>query len=1032
MKRKYENLLVLLRMVHTVLLVLVLSMVSSGNVYGQIEVINMIPNSLSNETTRDSEPNVSVNPFNPLLIAASAFTPDPAGSGNGPIYVSTNGGQTWALNVILPGGNRTVDITLRFGTNTNVLYGGILRYDNHNLNILRTSNFQLPTLMTILVDRPDQDQPYVEAATAMGGAGTGRDRVYVGYNDYLSVSDETATSERSLNAATAPAPAGFSQIVLEERSTCHQDGPSIRHAIHLDGTIYAVFFRWTACSTIPYTSDVVVVRDDNWASGASPFTALTGLDGNAGVRVVTGISIPWFDTLGTQRIGSSLAIAVDPRNSRTVYIAWADGTSDANYTIHIRRSTNGGSTWSGDLQTVVPATNPCLAINTHGTVAFLYQRLTGAAGSHRWETHLERSNNGWATPAVDNILADVPDQNGSYTSSNPIGDYAGMVSVGKNFYGVFSANNTPDTANFPSGITYQRNADWTVHQLRNLTNTANVNVSIDPFFFKVTGVAAADDFYVRDWTDSPTSGDTGLEPSTHPVFYTTSDVWNRRGTLPGSFPNDQPDNEPAGNGAGNIGDNWAFARIRRNALPASGSKVVTAHFLVSKLGTGSNYVDFGSADPDVTFIGPDPTVTFNAGDLGPFTTTAYHWHLDAVSSTHLCLAVEISASGDPYVAPSLVGTAPGWPTTDLRVINDNNKAQRNMGLSTTPARGVGFSDSFYVIAHNAATYPRNMVLYYEVEPEVSKRLKGARIEVIGGDTFSFRSGSKITLEKMQPGENRWIGFTFNPPEGKEDEILPVNFYEVVGNIAINGFTIAAQPSSMSRVIFDKLRLHRSVLTRLAACFEIAGAKEKVETALKLLEQKDIPVKDYIKFMQMDIRQKDKPILRLMESQKLGDPFGINAAVEALYAAVKSNDVGRIVTAHSSFLHKLDSFITMHQLSKGDIADILQNVRWQKDLYSKVPLLTQLECTDALLKISTEFIRLYGLRKIGNKHYPELISNLLKCFHQTAKALDNKKPDLDLEKNIKEMEQSLKSLRTLQKAHRDYLQKLQSLAKNRQM
>jgi hypothetical protein len=40
----------------------------------------------------------------------------------------------------------------------------------------------------------------------------------------------------------------------------------------------------------------------------------------------------------------------------------------------------------------------------------------------------------------------------------------------------------------------------------------------------------------------------------------TPDVWNRRGTLPGSFPNDQPENEAAGNGLGIVGDNFLFAR----------------------------------------------------------------------------------------------------------------------------------------------------------------------------------------------------------------------------------------------------------------------------------------------------------------------------------------------------------------------------------------------------------------------------------------------------------------------------------------
>jgi len=62
----------------------------------------MIPQSLSGETNQDSEPNIAVNPANPLQIAGSAFTPNPMGGANAPIYVSTDGGDTWSLNNIVP------------------------------------------------------------------------------------------------------------------------------------------------------------------------------------------------------------------------------------------------------------------------------------------------------------------------------------------------------------------------------------------------------------------------------------------------------------------------------------------------------------------------------------------------------------------------------------------------------------------------------------------------------------------------------------------------------------------------------------------------------------------------------------------------------------------------------------------------------------------------------------------------------------------------------------------------------------------
>src|ERR1700674_64928 len=86
----------------------------------KVLIVNMIPKSLSGEDHQDSEPSLAVNPSNPLQIAASAFTPDPSEGPRAPIYVSTDGGNTWTLNSIVPStvadGSVTGDITVAFGT----------------------------------------------------------------------------------------------------------------------------------------------------------------------------------------------------------------------------------------------------------------------------------------------------------------------------------------------------------------------------------------------------------------------------------------------------------------------------------------------------------------------------------------------------------------------------------------------------------------------------------------------------------------------------------------------------------------------------------------------------------------------------------------------------------------------------------------------------------------------------------------------------------------------------------------------------
>src|SRR5262245_60793487 len=348
-----------------------------------IRVVNVIPQSLSSETNFDSEPSVAVNPSNPQQVVVTSFTPDTAAPvTTGPYFFSTDGGATWSQNSVIPGGNATFgtkDISVRFGGSSGVLYAGILRGDSSlRLNILRKANFSGPGLMAILLDRTPEDQPWVEAVTQWD-----TDRVYVSSNDLTQrPSGFTASVDFDLDAANTAAFAATTR--LETRTSAAlpsggmQDGPSVRTAIHRSGVVYGAFFGWRTFAS-PNITDIVVSRDDNWGLSVPSFQSLTDPgDGNSGFRVATGVSVAVLGTnLGTQRIGSNLTIAVDPRNSQRVYVAWCDGlaTGASPYTLRVRRTDNGGQNWTGDLFTVTNATNPGLAVNTQGVVALLYQQL---------------------------------------------------------------------------------------------------------------------------------------------------------------------------------------------------------------------------------------------------------------------------------------------------------------------------------------------------------------------------------------------------------------------------------------------------------------------------------------------------------------------------------------------------------------------------------------------------------------------------------------------------------------------------------
>lgn len=455
----------------------------------QVLVVNMIPKSLSGESEQDSEPTIAVNPKNPLQIAASAFTPDPSRGPRAPIYISTDGGNTWTLNSIIPSsvanGSATADITVAFGSSSNILYAGILRvpapFNETRLNILRTSDFQSSTTMKVLVDRLGVDQPFVQAITRGG-----KDFVYVGDNDFNAPTGRTATIDQSLNGeVTNPS---FRKVRIESRTTPGQDGPPVRPATHADGTVYAIYHSWKSFdgTTGEGTADIVVVRDDNGGSSTQRFSDLKDpIDNKVGMRVVRGASFNFNGEKGQQRLGGDVALAVDPTNSGIIYIAYNDDQPNGIYALHLLRSTDRGQTWSPELRRLDDALNPALAINSNGKIGLLYQQLTGTGAAQQWVTKFESSVNGTSWSAI--TLSQVPANRPPKQFDPYLGDYDHLQAVGKDFYGIFSANNTPKQANFPSGVVYQRNANWNTNTLLDVDNVTPVAISIDPFFFKVTG-----------------------------------------------------------------------------------------------------------------------------------------------------------------------------------------------------------------------------------------------------------------------------------------------------------------------------------------------------------------------------------------------------------------------------------------------------------------------------------------------------------------------------------------------------------------
>jgi len=177
---------------------------------------------------------------------------------------------------------------------------------------------------------------------------------------------------------------------------------------------------------------------------------------------------------------------VHPINKNKVYLVWSDWVNDR-VSLHLKYSTDSGQSWSCNKRDIPDAKNPGLAVTAKGTVGFLYQQVVETPEGNTWMTQLERTTDDFKTTPKPLTLATFPSNCPLYKSGCDdilLGDYLHLMSVDKNFYGIFSSNNLPVLLRFPCGVKFQRRTDFNAKKLLDLQGK-KVCPSIDPFFFKV-------------------------------------------------------------------------------------------------------------------------------------------------------------------------------------------------------------------------------------------------------------------------------------------------------------------------------------------------------------------------------------------------------------------------------------------------------------------------------------------------------------------------------------------------------------------
>jgi len=264
-------------------------------------------------------------------------------------------------------------------------------------------------------------------------------------------------------------------------------------------TVYAAFVRFnTVVENDPNTgarlgSELVVVKSAN--GGADNFTALgSGGNGVTAANIIFPFNFTNNNTLslGQERVGSDVAIAVDPNNANHVVIAsiTAPGANGANLMqVIVAESSDGGATWATKFTTSagVRSALPSLSILTDGAIGLLYAQYDPA--TDQLSQHFLTTTDDFAT-TTDSLLGTQSNATPAIAFDPYIGDFYDLTSVDDTFFGTFSASNADNGSNaLFSSATFQRDFIGTPgtagFALSDLAGNP-VSFSIDPYVFSFT------------------------------------------------------------------------------------------------------------------------------------------------------------------------------------------------------------------------------------------------------------------------------------------------------------------------------------------------------------------------------------------------------------------------------------------------------------------------------------------------------------------------------------------------------------------
>jgi PEP-CTERM motif len=436
--------------------------------------VDVIPFADSAEAAQNSEPSLAVNPLVRSQMIAGAF-----GSGT-PYWQTNNIGATWSDFDNLSSVDKSI-AWQRDGAaalTTTLTFTGV--GGNTQISTFQSSAANFGAPVNVFNPGLGLDQPWIR--TGPGG------QTYVTYNQCCPATNTGKSASiivSSTNGSSYAAPIVLENVVPPGG----QDAPSVRSAVN-GSTVYAAFTRWGAGTNVTGGSifpgsQVVVAKSIN--SGVS-FAA----------GVIAAATTGYFSTtnntpltLGAERTGSDIAIAVDPNNTNHVVVAYGDVPGTGQLLLHVVESTDGGASWTLKFTTSssVRSALPGLTILDDGQIALLYGSYDPA--TDKLSQHLAATSDDFATITDTLLGTENNDTSGGPASQfDPyLGDFFDLTSVGNTFYGIFSASNADDgtLASYLFDDIFQRAFTGTPgmagFQLTDLSGNP-ISFSIDPIFFR--------------------------------------------------------------------------------------------------------------------------------------------------------------------------------------------------------------------------------------------------------------------------------------------------------------------------------------------------------------------------------------------------------------------------------------------------------------------------------------------------------------------------------------------------------------------